>query len=120
MVCITGVSGAGKTTLVSQHPLRGSKGNGNSGFDKGAFDSIKGLEQIHDIVLVDQSPIGKSLRSNPAPLMSRYSATFEISLPSPGMRRGMASNPATSLLIRKGADAKPVRGQGFKFWTCSS
>ncbi len=66
MVCITGVSGAGKTTLVHNILYAGAKGNGNSGFDKGAFDSIKGLEQIHDIILVDQSPIGKSLRSNPA------------------------------------------------------
>jgi excinuclease ABC subunit A len=66
MVCITGVSGAGKTTLVHNILYAGAKGNGNSGFEKGAFDSIKGLEQIHDIILVDQSPIGKSLRSNSA------------------------------------------------------
>jgi len=66
MVCITGVSGAGKTTLVHNILYAGAKGNGNSGFEKGAFDSIKGLEQIDDVILVDQSPIGKSLRSNPA------------------------------------------------------
>ena len=73
MVCITGVSGAGKTTLVHNILYAGAKGNGNSGFDKGAFDSIKGLEQIHDIVLVDQSPIGKSLRSNPATYVKVFS-----------------------------------------------
>jgi excinuclease ABC subunit A len=66
MVCITGVSGAGKTTLVHNILYAGAKGNGNSEFEKGAFDSIKGLEQIDDLILVDQSPIGKSLRSNPA------------------------------------------------------
>lgn len=66
MVCITGVSGAGKTTLVHNILYAGAKGNGNSRFEKGAFDSIKGLEQIDDLILVDQSPIGKSLRSNPA------------------------------------------------------
>ncbi len=66
MTCITGVSGAGKTTLVHNILYAGAKGNGNSGFDKGAFDSIEGLEQIEDLILVDQSPIGKSLRSNPA------------------------------------------------------
>ena len=66
MVCITGVSGAGKTTLVHNILYAGAKGNGNSGFEKGSFDSMEGLEQIDDLILVDQSPIGKSLRSNPA------------------------------------------------------
>ncbi|MFB3887819.1 MAG: excinuclease ABC subunit UvrA [Thermodesulfobacteriota bacterium] len=66
MACITGVSGAGKTTLVHQILYAGVKGNGNSGFEKGDFDSIEGLDQIDDLILVDQSPIGKSLRSNPA------------------------------------------------------
>jgi excinuclease ABC subunit A len=66
MACITGVSGAGKTTLVHNILYAGAKGNGNSEFEKGAFDSIEGLEQIDDLILVDQSPIGKSLRSNPA------------------------------------------------------
>jgi excinuclease ABC subunit A len=66
MVCMTGVSGAGKTTLVHNILYAGAKGHGNSEFEKGAFDSIEGLEQIDDLILVDQSPIGKSLRSNPA------------------------------------------------------
>jgi len=66
MVCITGVSGAGKTTLVHNILYAGAKVNWKSEFEKGAFDSIEGLEQIDDLILVDQSPIGKSLRSNPA------------------------------------------------------
>ncbi len=66
MVCITGVSGAGKTTLVHNILYAGAKTNGNQEFERGAFDSIEGLDQIDDIILVDQSPIGKSLRSNPA------------------------------------------------------
>ena len=73
MVCITGVSGAGKTTLVHNILYAGAKGNGSSGSEKGAFDSIKGLEQIDDIILVDQSPIGKSLRSNPATYVKVFS-----------------------------------------------
>ncbi len=66
MVCITGVSGAGKTTLVHNILYAGAKTNGNQEFERGAFDLIEGLDQIDDIILVDQSPIGKSLRSNPA------------------------------------------------------
>jgi len=65
LVCITGVSGAGKTTLVHNILYAGAKRNGDAGFEKGVFDAIEGLEQIEDVILVDQSPIGKSLRSNP-------------------------------------------------------
>jgi excinuclease ABC subunit A len=78
MVCITGVSGAGKTTLVHNILYSGAKGNGNSGFEKGAFDSITGLEQIDDLILVDQSPIGKSLRSNPATYIKVFSEIRDL------------------------------------------
>jgi excinuclease ABC subunit A len=64
MVCITGVSGAGKTTLVHHILYAGVKKNGHSEMEEGAFDSILGLDQIDDLILVNQSPIGKSLRSN--------------------------------------------------------
>ena len=66
MVCITGVSGAGKTTLVHNILYAGVKRNGHSEFEEGAFDSIEGLDQMNDLILVNQSPIGKSLRSNAA------------------------------------------------------
>jgi len=66
MVCITGVSGAGKTTLVHNILYAGAKRNGNSEFERGSFDSIEGLDKMNDLVLVNQSPIGKSLRSNAA------------------------------------------------------
>jgi len=66
LVCITGVSGAGKTTLVHNVLYAGSKTNGNPGPEKGASGTIEGLEQVEDLILVDQSPIGKSLRSNSA------------------------------------------------------
>jgi len=78
MVCITGVSGAGKTTLVHNILYAGAKGNGNSGFEKGAFDSIEGLDQIDDLILVDQSPIGKSLRSNPATYVKVFSEIRDL------------------------------------------
>jgi len=78
MVCITGVSGAGKTTLVHNILYAGSKGNGNSGFEKGAFGSIKGLEQVDDLIIVDQLPIGKSLRSNPATYIKLFSEIRDL------------------------------------------
>jgi excinuclease ABC subunit A len=73
LVCITGVSGAGKTTLVQNILYAGAKNHEDSEFERGAFDSIKGLDQIDDLILVDQSPIGKSVRSNPATYVKAFS-----------------------------------------------
>ena len=78
MACITGVSGAGKTTLVHNILYAGAKGNGNSDFEKGAFDFIKGLEQIGDLILVDQSPLGKNLRSNPVTYIKVFSEIRDL------------------------------------------
>jgi excinuclease ABC subunit A len=66
MVCVTGVSGAGKTTLVNNVLYAGGKGTNDGRYERGAFGAIEGLHQVKDVIMVDQSPIGKSLRSNPA------------------------------------------------------
>ncbi len=66
LVCITGVSGSGKSTLV-QDTLYGAikkKREGYAGF-VGTYESINGVQFINDVVLVDQSPIGRTPRSNP-------------------------------------------------------
>jgi excinuclease ABC subunit A len=73
LVCVTGVSGAGKTTLVHHILSGGIKGNWDSGCQRGACDSIHGLDQVDELILVDQSPIGKSLRSNPATYVKVFS-----------------------------------------------
>lgn len=66
MVCVTGVSGSGKSTLI-QDTLYGAikkKREGFTGFI-GKHDGIKGTQFINDVILVDQSPIGRTPRSNP-------------------------------------------------------
>lgn len=78
MVCITGVSGAGKTTLAHNILYAGAKRNENSEFERGVFDSIEGLDQIDDLILVDQSPIGKSLRSNAATYIRVFSEIRDL------------------------------------------
>ena len=113
MVCITGVSGAGKTTLVHNILYAGAKGNGNSGFDKGAFDSIKGLEQIHDIILVDQSPIGKSLRSNPATYVKVFSEIRDLfALTRDAKRYGF--KPRHFSFNTEGGRCETCQGAGFQ------
>ena len=67
LICVTGVSGSGKSTLIndtlqpilSQHLYRSLR-------EPLKYDSIEGLEYINKVVCVDQSPIGRTPRSNPA------------------------------------------------------
>lgn len=67
LICVTGVSGSGKSTLINEtlHPIlfqhfyRSLK-------DPLAYESIEGLENIDKVVQVDQNPIGRTPRSNPA------------------------------------------------------
>jgi excinuclease ABC subunit A len=113
MVCITGVSGAGKTTLVHNILYAGAKGNGNSSFEKGAFDSITGLEQIDDIILVDQSPIGKSLRSNPATYVKVFSEIRDLfALTREAKRYGF--KPRHFSFNTEGGRCETCQGAGFQ------
>jgi len=67
LVCITGVSGSGKSTLVHDVLYTAvRKAGSDSGESRDGFDSILGAERISEAVLVDQSPIGRTPRSNPA------------------------------------------------------
>ncbi|HEY2628024.1 MAG TPA: excinuclease ABC subunit UvrA [Usitatibacter sp.] len=78
-VCVTGVSGSGKSTLVQDilHPaLR--KHLGKPTETPGAFRSLEGTKHVNDIVFVDQSPIGRTTRSNPASYVGAFDAIREL------------------------------------------
>ena len=67
LICVTGVSGSGKSTLINEtlHPILSQKFY-RSLKEPLPYDSIEGLEYIDKVVDVDQSPIGRTPRSNPA------------------------------------------------------
>ncbi len=67
MTCVTGVSGSGKSSLVVETLYKGLKNRLSKSRDQaGECESITGLEQIDKIIDIDQSPIGRTPRSNPA------------------------------------------------------
>ena len=67
LVSVAGVSGSGKSTLVRDilHNTYARRVKGSIQFDVGAHDRIDGFDAISDLLLVDQSPLGRSARSNP-------------------------------------------------------
>lgn len=78
-VCVTGVSGSGKSTLVHDVLYAGmKKKRGEWKGEVGSFKEINGTENIDDIILVDQSPIGRTPRSNPVTYIKAYDAIRAI------------------------------------------
>ncbi|MGF2509257.1 excinuclease ABC subunit UvrA, partial [Ralstonia pseudosolanacearum] len=73
LVCITGVSGSGKSTLIQDvlHPAL-ARHFGKATEAPGAHRALRGADQVSDVVFVDQSPIGKTARSNPASYVGAF------------------------------------------------
>lgn len=79
MVCVTGVSGSGKSTLIHDCIYAGlKKQKGDWQGHVGAFKKLDGAQLIDDVILVDQSPIGRTPRSNPVTYIKIYDAIREV------------------------------------------
>jgi excinuclease ABC subunit A len=88
LVCITGVSGSGKSTLVQDvlYPAL-LKAKGRPTEAPGAHRALKGAHQVQDVVLVDQSPIGKTTRSNPASYVGAFDCIRNLYAKAPAARQ---------------------------------
>ena len=78
--CVTGVSGSGKSTLINNtlYPITATNLNGATTLNPAPFEDIEGLELLDKVVDIDQSPIGRTPRSNPATYTGIFTPIREI------------------------------------------
>lgn len=114
LICVTGVSGSGKSTLINEtlHPILSQKFY-RSLKDPMPYKTVKGIEHIDKIVNVDQSPIGRTPRSNPATYTGVFSdiRTLFAGMPEAKIR---GYKPGRFSFNVKGGRCETCGGNGYK------
>jgi excinuclease ABC subunit A len=112
MTCVTGVSGSGKSTLINDTLFRAVATQLNHASAGTAhFDRIEGLEHVDRVIEIDQSPIGRTPRSNPATYTGLFAPIREIFSAVPEARaRGYA--PGRFSFNVKGGRCEACEGDG--------
>ena len=87
LTVVTGVSGSGKSTLVHNVLYRALSAQRSGGSIKEFCDRLDGEEYIQDLVIVDQSPIGRTPRSNPATYLKAFDAIRDVFADTPDAKR---------------------------------
>ena len=87
LTVVTGVSGSGKSTFVHDVLYKALLAKKNGGTEKEFCDRLDGDYQIKDVVIVDQSPIGRTPRSNPATYLKAFDAIREVFADTPDAKR---------------------------------
>ncbi|MEJ2602873.1 MAG: excinuclease ABC subunit UvrA [Gammaproteobacteria bacterium] len=114
LICVTGVSGSGKSTLIEDVLWRGLlRRRGRTTDAPGEHDAIEGDEEIGEVVLVDQSPIGKTTRSNPASFVRALDPIRKLFAQAPtALERGY--KPGVFSFNSKQGQCPECRGSGFE------
>jgi excinuclease ABC subunit A len=114
LVAITGVSGSGKSTLIRnclynryQRDIRGV-----AGLETGKVDRLEGTELIYDMELVDQSPIGRSSRSNPATYIKAWDEVRKLLAETTGAKLNGVT-PGMFSFNTEGGRCETCQGAGF-------
>ncbi|MBM3155693.1 MAG: excinuclease ABC subunit UvrA [Chloroflexi bacterium] len=112
-VCVTGVSGSGKSTLIDEILHKKLSQVFYKAKDRpGEFDEIVGIEHIDKVVNIDQSPIGRTPRSNPATYTGAFTPIRELFSTVPEARmRGY--QPGRFSFNVKGGRCESCRGEGY-------
>ncbi len=113
LVCITGVSGSGKSTLIQDTLYRAlCRIKGKPTELAGVHKSITGHQHIDEVVMVDQSPIGKSARSNPVSYTGAFDGIRKLFAEDPEAKR--RSYTASSFSFNSGMRCPTCSGSGFE------
>jgi excinuclease ABC subunit A len=120
VTAVTGVSGSGKSTLIHdvfaralETRLHGEhSAKQHLGERVGAYESITGVEAIDDVVVIDQSPIGKSPRSNPVTYVKAYDEIRRIFADAP-LARERRYTPGTFSFNVAGGRCETCEGAGY-------
>jgi len=112
MTCVTGVSGSGKSTLVNDTLYRRVAEHLNdASYDSAPCDGIEGLDQVDRVIDIDQSPIGRTPRSNPATYTGLFTPIRELFAATPESRsRGY--KPGRFSFNVKGGRCEACQGDG--------
>ena len=112
LVAITGASGSGKSTLVNEVLYKALwKRLEDTRTLPGAHDRVEGVEHVHRVVSIDQSPIGRNSRSNPATYVGFYDTIRELFTQAPlSMERGY--KPGRFSFNVKGGRCEECQGEG--------
>ncbi|GAB3315063.1 excinuclease ABC subunit UvrA [Haliea atlantica] len=80
LTCVTGVSGSGKSTLINNtlYPIAATQLNGATSLNPAPYERIEGMEHIDKCIDIDQSPIGRTPRSNPATYTGIFTPVREL------------------------------------------
>ena len=113
MTCVTGVSGSGKSTLINDTlgPIAARALNGAGGQEPAPHDSIEGLEYLDKVVVVDQAPIGRTPRSNPATYTGVFTAIRDL-FAGTQEARSRGYHPGRFSFNVKGGRCEACQGEG--------
>ncbi|MCX7978055.1 MAG: excinuclease ABC subunit UvrA, partial [Bdellovibrionaceae bacterium] len=114
LVAVTGVSGSGKSTLVTKtlYPAV-CRALNKDYISVGEFRSLSGVEHLKNVVLIDQSPIGKSARSSPVTYMKAFDFIRTLMSLTPESER-QGYNPGTFSLNIEGGRCPACKGTGYE------
>ena len=113
LTCVTGVSGSGKSTLINQtlYPVTARELNKATTFTAAPHESVEGLKLLDKVVDIDQSPIGRTPRSNPATYTGLFTPMRELFSQTPEARtRGY--KPGRFSFNVKGGRCEACQGDG--------
>ena len=113
-VCITGVSGSGKSSLINSILLQSLAGTLNRAITyPGKHDRIEGAEELDKVIAIDQSPIGRTPRSNPATYTGLFTDIRELYASTPDAKMRGYNTSRFSFNV-KGGRCEACDGDGVK------